>query len=345
MKSWGVAVVGLLLGLVGGLIFTWFVRPLQYVDTYPPMMSARYRQDWIRMAAWSYAQEDNWDRTQTRLLHIPASEVAAGSAEVLEQAAAQGHTAGMLQRIARLAAAHGATGPGIDVYATEGAGGVMPPAAVARPSPTAPLIEQTPTTEATVTPRPRPSPTVVVSDTPGVDSPFTIVSQTLSCALEPYLAVSLELSRTVEIRGREVQEQIGLPMREIWLIWDDGADRAITGLRPRKGLGYADFTIEPGRIYNLYVDSPSGRPILTLQAEPCPPAEGTGRVSRMLVLYDNAMEQAAAGSADATGAADATAAVEATAAVGTTVPVDPTIAASPTLTPTQTARPTAASIE
>jgi len=33
MKFWGVAVVGLLLGLVAGLIVTWFVVPLEYDDT------------------------------------------------------------------------------------------------------------------------------------------------------------------------------------------------------------------------------------------------------------------------------------------------------------------------
>lgn len=326
MKSWGVAVVGLLLGLVGGLIYTWFVRPLQYIDTYPPMMSARYRQDWIRMTVWSYAQEDNWDRTQTRLLHLPASEVAAMSVEILEHAAAQGQAAETLQRIARLATAYGASSPGIDVYAGEGAGqGITPPAVVTHPDPTAPLVGRTPTTEATATPHPRPSPTAVTAEVPGAGVPldsFTIVSQTLGCDLEPYLAVSLELSRTVTIRGREVQEQIGLPMREIWLIWDGGADRAITGLRPRKGLGYADFSVEPGRVYNLYIDSPGGRPFLTLQVEPCPPSEGAGWVSRTLVLYENAAKEVATGTAVAS------------------TPITATVPATVTLVSPQTATPT-----
>lgn len=350
MKSWGAAVVGLLLGLVGGLIYTWFVRPLQYVDTYPPMMSARYRQDWIRMAVWSYAQEDNWDRTQTRLLHLPTSEVAAMSAEILEHAAAQGQAAETLQRIARLATAYGATGPGIDVYADEGAGqGIAPPVGVTHPTPTAALVGRTPTTEATATPRPRPSPTAVAGTSQGagatveagvpLDS-FTIVSQTLSCEPEPYLAISLELSRTVEIRGREVQQQVGLPMREIWLIWDGGADRAITGLRPRKGLGYADFTVEPGRVYNLYVDSPSGRPILTLQVEPCPPSEGPGWVSRTLVLSENAVEEVATGTVVATTSLTVTVPATGTLLVPGTAAVPGAGEVSPTLTPPQSATPT-----
>ena len=42
----------------------------------------------------------------------------------------------------------------------------------------------------------------------------------------------------------------------------------------------------PGRSYNLYVDTPGGLPILTVQVEPCPPDEGTGWVSRSLVLWE-----------------------------------------------------------
>ncbi len=173
------------------------------------------------MAVWSYAQEDNWDRTQTRLLHLPTSEVAAMSAEILEHAAAQGQAAETLQRIARLATAYGATGPGIDVYADEGAGqGIAPPVGVTHPTPTAALVGRTPTTEATATPRPRPSPTAVAGASQGASATveagvpldsFTIVSQTLSCEPEPYLAVSLELSRTVEIEGGKFSNRLAYP--------------------------------------------------------------------------------------------------------------------------------------
>jgi hypothetical protein len=282
-------IVGLLLGLVGGLIFTWFVMPLRYFDTYPPMMAARYRQDWIRMATWSYGLDGNWERTQTRLLNLPPSEIAAVSTEALERAAAEGRPAEILQRIAGLALAYGASGPGVSVYA-EGDGALALPATEQLPSPTVPLVELSPTE--TATPRPQPTPRSAAAAgtaTPPaltMTDPISIVSQTLTCELEPILAISLEMSQTVSIRGRETQGLVGLPMREIWLIWDDGADRAITGLRPQKGLGYADFAVVPDRTYNLYIDSPSGRPILTLQVEPCPPAEGTGWVSRMLILRE-----------------------------------------------------------
>jgi hypothetical protein len=289
-KLWGVLVVGLLLGFTGGLIYTWFVRPLIYVDTYPPMLAPRYRQDWTRMTVWAYAMEGNWERTQIRLLNMPRSEVATVAAEVLDRAVVQGQIVEVLEPIARLAADYGATGPGVTVYLeSEGVLPldvmvIAPPTPVTMPSPTR-TPAQPSSVDPSATPQPRP-PTHTPTPLPLLDPPFRVVSQTLTCALEPSIAISLEISRTVEVRGREVQEHIGLPMREIWLIWESGADRAITGFRPEIGLGYADFDVEPGRAYNLYIDSPTGPPVLTLRVEPCPPADGEGWVSRELIIWD-----------------------------------------------------------
>ncbi len=173
------------------------------------------------MAVWSYAQEDNWDRTQTRLLHLPTSEVAAMSAEILEHAAAQGQAAETLQRIARLGDCLRRDRPGHRCLCGRRAGqGIAPPVGVTHPTPTAALVGRTPTTEATATPRPRPSQTAVAGASQGASATveagvpldsFTIVSQTLSCEPEPYLAVSLELSRTVEIEGGKFSNRLAYP--------------------------------------------------------------------------------------------------------------------------------------
>ncbi len=304
MKLWGVAVAGLLLGLTAGLIVTWFVVPLEYYDTYPPMLDASYRYEWIRMTAWVYGLEEDWGRTEARLLNLESSEIRAVAVDVLEQATVTGQPVEVLERLAELAAAYGAATPGVAIYGQGGAAPVASPAGTptsatpvagavsAQATPTrAPVISTptfTPSPAATpVTPSLTPTPTVTET------SAIHIISQTLTCAMEPSIAVSLELSRTVEVRGKEQQEIVGLPMREMWLLWDDGADRAITGFRPDLGLGYADFDVIPGRSYNLYVDTPYGRPVLAVQVEPCPSDEGTGWVSRYLVLRDETKARAA----------------------------------------------------
>jgi hypothetical protein len=296
-KLWGVVAVGVLLGFTGGLIFTWFLSPLTYMDTYPPMLAPRYRQDWARMAVWAYAMEENRDRTQVRLLNLPRSEVATVAAEVLDRAVVQGHPIEVLQSIARLAADYGAAGPGVMVY-LESAGTlpfdplpVASPTSVTDDDPTVTRTSTTPPVTATAA-RPRRS-TSTPTPLPTLELPIRIISQTLTCELSPRIAISLEMSRTVVVRRREVTEQVGLPMREVWLIWESGSDRAITGFRPEIGLGYADFDVEPGHVYNLYIDSPTGPPVLTVQVEPCLPAEGEGWVSRVLVLLEESRPEEA----------------------------------------------------
>ncbi len=301
MKLWGVAVVGLLLGLVAGLIVTWFVVPLEYYDTYPPMLDASYRHEWIRMTVWAYGLEGDWERTEARLLNLESSEIRVVAADVLEQATVTGQPVEVLVRLAGFAAAYGVSTPGVAIYG-QGDAAAADAAAVAPTADTpvagAVSAQATPTQAPvipTLTLTPVPTVTPSLTPTPPVTetSPIRIISQTLTCATEPSIAVSLELSRTIEVRGREEQEIVGLPMREIWLLWDDGADRAITGFRPDLGLGYADFVVIPGRSYNLYIDSPHGRPVLAIQVEPCPPDEGTGWVSRYLVLRDESEARAA----------------------------------------------------
>jgi hypothetical protein len=62
----------------------------------------------------------------------------------------------------------------------------------------------------------------------------------------------------------------GLPGVQVWLTWPGGADRAVTGLKPQGGAGYADFNLEPGVDYALSIGE-LGVPLVTdLRIEPCP---------------------------------------------------------------------------
>jgi hypothetical protein len=43
------------------------------------------------------------------------------------------------------------------------------------------------------------------------------------------------------------------PNVELLIRWSDGEDRAFTGLKPQVGVGYADFAMEQGQIYQVGV--------------------------------------------------------------------------------------------
>jgi len=287
MKPWTLLGVGLLIGLVGGLIYAWVLSPPEYYDTYPPLMHESYRKDWIQMTTLAYGAEGDWNRMALRLRGLSEAEVRQVTAQMLDKAIAADHPIILLQRVAKLARSYGVNNPAVDIYTQENPGPSLPPSTKPAPLPT-PMSTATPVPPPptpTLTPGPT-LPPVSILPTPQLPTPYRIISQTLGCADTPSIAVSLLLSRTVEVRGRERVEQVPQPGRAIWLLWEDGADRAITGFKPEIGPGYADFVIEPGRVYNLYIDTPTGIPVSTLQVAPCTPEEGAGWMARSLIVLE-----------------------------------------------------------
>ncbi len=283
MKFWKWVLIGVVLGLAVGLIYTWLISPPEYYNTYPPLMGPAYRKDWIAMTALAYGAEGDWARTQLRLQGLPKAEIQQVLRQVLEDAASAGRPILLLQRLAHLGQVYEVRSPAVDIYA--GAVTAIPP--TLRPTqsptpipPTATLLPPTPVPTVT------PSPTVSPSPTPPYVSPYKVISQTLACADAPLLAVSLLISHTVEVRGRERSVQEPQPGRELWLLWEDGADHAFTGFKPEQGLGYADFVIAPGRVYKLYIGAITGVPIATLQVTPCTPEEGAGWATYSLIILE-----------------------------------------------------------
>ncbi len=287
MKSWGVLIVGLVLGLAAGLVYTWVISPPEYYDTYPPLLDKAYRADWIQMTALAYGAEGNWNRTQLRLQGLAEAEIRPIVAAVLEQAVAAGRPIVVLQRLAELATFYGVDTPAVRIYGGKAA---VAPTPQRLPSLTPSAVPATATPvppTATASPTPRPTLTAIIPISPS--QPLVavrIVSQTLTCETQPYITVSLMLSHTITVRRKEQIEWLPLPGREIWLLWEDGADRAVTGFKPENGLGVADFAVEAGHVYKLYLDIPQGVPLSTIQVEPCAVDEGKGWVSRLLVLLE-----------------------------------------------------------
>lgn len=285
MKPGTLLIIGLILGLIGGLVYTWVIEPPAYENTYPPLMHAYYREDWIRMTSFAYGVEGDWERTQIRLQDLAEEEIQNTIAQTLEKAVISGEPIRTLQRLAQLAQHYHIDSPAIAIYASNAPLEVpSDPARQATATPTPHITTPTRTPVPTASPPPptvTPSPTL----TPSIaTTPYQIVSQTLTCTQQPHIAITLMLSQTVTKRGRERVEQEELPMTEIWLTWDNGADRAITGFKPDLGLGYADFQVETGEIYKLYLESPTGAPISTLQMMPCTQEEGGGWLSHKLII-------------------------------------------------------------
>jgi len=291
-------IVGLALGVALGLLYTWVIDPVELVNTYPALLRTDYRQGWVRLVALSYIADGNLDRARARLEGLEQEDVAGAIGALIEEYAAAGRPADTLRSLTGLAEALDVRTPAMLVY-------------LYTPAPSPPVLVHTPLSAPTPTPvhtsvPPTPSPPAV----PTLDPTHTPTSQPGSALPSPTLASAPGstplpsptpslLSRLYLARQEQVcqpgqtphievvvrdERGAGLPGVEVWLVWTGGADRAVTGLKPRDGAGYADFNAEPGVRYALSVGE-LGRPLVAgLQIEACPaqgseaPAPGSWRL-------------------------------------------------------------------
>lgn len=252
--------VGLVLGLALGLTYAWVIDPVELYNTTPAYLRWDYQHDWIRMAALGYAVDGDLERALVRLEGLEREEIHTALAALIESYADQGRPAETMRMLSSLAQRLGVDTPAMLVY-------LGTPSAPPVPSP----VPSPP--PATLPPLPSPTPTATpapfVSPLPG---PFLhrVISQTLVCdGAPPLLALWVQTEPT-----EEDEEPTPLPGVTLWLSWPGGADRAVTGLKPDMGPGYADFNLEPGVPYALSIGEPNAPVLSGLTVQSCLAEEG-----------------------------------------------------------------------
>lgn len=145
------------------------------------------------------------------------------------------------------------------------------------PTPThtpAPTDTPTPTSSPTAIPsrtptrRPTATPTRTSTPTPSPTPPFV---RRLEVQARDQLCGTAEPLRIEVVVLDEDGE--GVPAVVVWLAWAQGVDRAVTGLKPDKGLGYVDFGAQPNINYSISVGQLEMPLLSGLRLESCP-AEG-----------------------------------------------------------------------
>lgn len=268
--------IGLALGLVLGLAYTWVINPVELTNAYPGLLRSDHRHDWVRLVALSYVADGDLDDARARLATLEEEVVDERVRALIENYAAAGRSPDTLRRLTTLAEAlhvniptalvhgdvKGSPAPTLSPTPTP----TLLPTATPTPFPTAtPTASPTLTSTTTATPTPAQTPTASPTLTPSATPTFLrrlrLVDQELVCEPEqtPQIQVVVE-----DENGR------GVPGVEVWLLWADGADRAVTGLKPAHSPGYADFNAAPDVAYTVSVGE-LGMPLITgLRLEDCP---------------------------------------------------------------------------
>jgi hypothetical protein len=286
-------IVGLVIGLALGLVYTWVIAPVELINTQPVLLRTDYRRDWVRLAALSYVADGNLERARARLDGLRNEDVAEATRALIEEFAAGGRSADTLRHLTILAQALNVHTPAMLVYLHTP--GSSPPTSIQTPSP---MSTSTPTPVPTVTSTARPPPTSppstlkpTLTPTPAPHNASSLATPTSestrppspSPTSTPPLLSRLQLAKQEQVcQSRQVphievivrdENGAGLSGVRVWLTWPGGADRAITGLKPQRGAGYADFNVEQGVTYALSIGE-LGIPLVTdLMIEPCPADE------------------------------------------------------------------------
>lgn len=283
---------GLVLGVIIGLVYAWYLRPVQYVDTTPSGLSPSYKDNQRALVASAYMATSNLERARARLKLLEDPDPYTVISEQARRALVDGSSPNEARALGMLSVALGQENgptpaqPGSpQASTTSEASGVdsVPtqtrPAPTLTPSLTATLgepqasalagsersaTEPAGTQSSTLRPSVTPFPTRTTTPTPG--GPFTLKEMNEIC--EPTLTSPMLQVMAINVAG---EPQAGV---QVIVTWDGGEQHFYTGLKPEVSPGYADFQMAPGTVYSLRLAG-GGEPVNTLRALDCDGSWGT----------------------------------------------------------------------
>lgn len=239
-----------------GLVYSWLLSPVTYVDADPSLLRSDFKDQYRIVIAASYASNQDLTRARARLNLLGDADPVAELSAQAQRMLAAGEPFEKVRPLAQLAtdlqqgfASEPFTSTPIPAFNTPEGIAATPTAttesgggeeATFTPQPTL-IFEQTPFTPSvreTITPR------ATFTPTSGPGAPFTLVGQDDLC--DP------ALSRVMQFILMDSRRN-PIPGVEIVVTWDRGEDRFFTGFKPELGNGFADFVMEAGTLYNIRI--------------------------------------------------------------------------------------------
>jgi hypothetical protein len=269
---------GAVIGVALGLIYSWVISPVEYVDAPPYALRADFKDEYRALVAAAYLYSNDLLRAKDRLAQLKDEESAQTVAMQAQRALAEGHPEGEVKALGILAMAlgNGTIPDGSTVAPTQKTINT-PTAGAGTPTPIIQPLTDTPDSSQQATPiqmstNSAPQTTYTweslstTTSTPNQGEAFLLQEQKLLCNLDqsqPMIMV-------------EMQDSAGEPMPSVEMVvtWDGGEDHFFTGLKPELSLGYGDFLMTPGVVYSLH-PAESGQTVSDLTAAECLSDDGS----------------------------------------------------------------------
>jgi len=258
--------IGILIGLALGVAYAWLIAPVEFTTADPVHVEPRYKEVWIVMSAEAYLTGGDWDRTRARLNGLSDPNLEQTIAALFDRYASGGPN-DTARALARLADQLGETTAPMSVYLTT-------PFVTPTPRPSPAIVTRTPAPTEVISTPTESFPTLTPTSTPTPE--FEVASRDSACATgTPQIRVTVQ-----DLAGN------GLPGVDVWITWDGGADRFVTGLKPEFGSGYGDFDMQPDVSYRVGAGTQLALALVSnLRAASCTTPSGVaGRLSWDIVL-------------------------------------------------------------
>ena len=273
-------VTGLALGIGIGLLISWGLAPVQYVDTTPSTLRFDFKDEYRYMIASAYTASGDLPRAQARLVTLADADPVKALGAQAQRMLAENVSMDKISILADLSeaiqsqptskavstipqpASSTPVAPSIEASSTPGANPATALADTTTDEPvSSPTVEDTPvlpTAIFTATPHATRSPT----STPG--APFELVNQSTFC--EP---TQPGLLQVFLVNGAFKPA----PGVELVITWFGGEEHFFTGLKPEMGYGYADYKMTENTEYALSL-SAGGTRVTGLKTPACTDPSG-----------------------------------------------------------------------
>jgi hypothetical protein len=296
---------GLVIGVILGIAYAWLVQPAEYVDTSPASLREDFKDRYRALIAAAYVANGDIVRARARLELLEDEDIYRSLAEQAQRTLAEQGSSDEARALGLLALALGKESSSQPVIITpiSQSSSATPSATSTVPFTPSPQPTETSTPTSTVTSTPSPEPTTAETLIPTQTStseagsllelegtptempiprPTATPTVTRTPTLTPGFSFELVDSRQlcnqalpeplIQVFVVNASDEPASGM-EVIITWDQGEERFFTGLKPEKGLGYADFTPIPGIIYTLRVGN-DGKPVTGLTALSCQNSAG-----------------------------------------------------------------------
>ena len=281
--SWTVLIMGLILGVLNGVNIAWNIAPIEEFDTAPRQLNTSAKHQYVIAIMLEYNLTADLPTAIQRLseLNLGGGDPIQSVADIACDLASTGYvnnTSGIREVRAM-----------INFYQPQGRSGCAEeilPVTNIEGSFVEEIVVPTATVSLVSTKTPTPIGPDVPTPTPFVPTLPSNITTSSFDLIDLRTFCSPDISGVIEVR---VQEFDGdpFPGQPVRVRWNGGDNTFYTGLKPERGLGYADYQMEDGVQYTIDMPNLADPFPTPLGATPCNYEGGTAITSYRVVFRQN----------------------------------------------------------